>query len=122
MNWLRNCVRRIRTWWNNNHNNIVPTLVRGIDRIVNNIVRLIVIGIILNVVSAYFYPDFPERFPTIYAWFDGWVQLGEFAIKASLSFIYSFFTGNLTEFWTEYTDAFNTLWQQFTTWLGSLHF
>lgn len=121
MNWITNGINRMRNWWNNNHNKIIPALDRGITRIGNNIVRLAAIGIILNLVSV-FYPELPERFPVIYDWFDGWLQLCEFALKGSLGFIYSLFTGDVVEFWAEYTDAFKTLWQQFVDWLSSLHF
>ena len=121
MNLIRQHIQNLRNWWNNNHKNIIPAIDRGITRIGNNIVRLMAIGIILNIVSV-IYPEFPERFPVIYSWFDGWLQLGEFAIKGSLGIIYSFFTGNLAEFWGEYTSEFNALWQQFVTWLSSLHF
>lgn len=122
MNQLKNCINRARNWWSNKHNAIIPNLVRGINRIVRNITRLIVIGIILNIIANHFYPDFPARFPIIYGWFDGWVQFGEFALKAGLASIYALFSGNWPEFWTEYTDAFHSLWQQFINWLSSLHF
>lgn len=129
MNWLMTQINAIRTWWNNNHTNIeqnveqgIRNLAQGLDRLARNITRLMIIGMILNVVASYFYPELPERFPTIYAWFDGWLQLGEFTLKAAIDGIYSLFTGHWGEFWTEYDEAFRELLQQFTNWLSTLHF
>lgn len=129
MNWLLAQINRIRTWWSNNHEQVeenveqgVRRLIRGFDRVARNITRLMIIGVILNVVASYFYPDFPERFPVIYGWYAGWLQFGEFAVKAGLNGIYSFFTGHRSEFWNEYNEAFQELLQQFTNWLNTIHF
>ena len=114
-----NTFTRIRTWWNNNHEQIeqnleenIRRLDREINRLIRNTTRLMIIGIILNIIANYFYPDFPERFPVIYGWFDGWLQLGEFAIKTALSGVYSLLTCNWPEFCLEYNVAFKELWQQ----------
>lgn len=64
-------------------------LERGLDRVSRNVIRLMIIGIILNIVAS-LYPEFSERFPIIYGWFDGWLQFGEFEVKAGLGCIYSF--------------------------------
>ena len=124
-----NTFTRIRTWWNNNHEQIeqnleenIRRLDREINRLIRNTTRLMIIGIILNIIANYFYPDFPERFPVIYGWFDGWLQLGEFAIKTALSGVYSLLTGNWPEFCLEYNVAFKELWQQFVAWLVSISF
>lgn len=118
----------IKNWWINNHLQIKQDLERSIrrldhwfDRLVANTVRLMIIGVIINLVTS-FYPDFKNRFPAIYGWFDGWLQFGEFVSRAALSGIYSFFTGNWTEFWTEYNEAFQELLHQFTNWIGNIHF
>lgn len=118
MNWLFQ--HRINTGCNNNKN--LKQIVRRLSRFASNITTLMIIGVILNVVSSYFYPDFPERFPTIYGWFDGWLQFGEFIFTATLNVIYSFFTGHWSKFWTEYNEAFQELFHQFTNWLNTLHF
>jgi predicted PurR-regulated permease PerM len=129
INWLSEQINRIKVWWSNNHERVEQNvehgarrLGRGFDRIVRNITRLMIIGVILNVVASYFYPDFPEKFPAIYGWFDGWLQFGEFAVNAALNGIYSLFIGQWSEFWTEYNEAFKELVQQFTNWLSTLHF
>ena len=92
------------------------------DRISGNIGRLILMGVIVNVIASYFYPEFPERFPIIYGWFDGWLQLGELALKAGLGGTYAFFTGNFGEFWAEYSNAVNEAIQQFYNWLSLIQF
>lgn len=129
MNWLMTQINRIRTWWNNNHATIEQDLLegtrrlgRGLNRISRNIGRLIFMGVIINIIASYFYPEFPERFPIIYGWFDGWLQLGELALKAGFGSIYAFFTGNFSEFWTEYSSAVNEAIQQFVNWLSLIHF
>ena len=129
MNWLMKQINRIRTWWNNNHTNIehdveqgIRRLVRRMNIIVDNSIRLIFIGVIINVIASDFYPEFPERFPVIYGWFDGWLQLGEFAVKAGIAGTYALFTGHWSEFWAEYSSATTELIQQFVNWLGTLHF
>lgn len=125
INWLTTHFNNARNWWNNNQQNIaedIQILGSGFDRISRNITRLVIIGVIINVISSNFYPEFPERFPAIYGWFDGWLQLGEFALKAALNGIYSLFTGHWSQFWTEYNDAFRELLQQFTNWLSNICF
>lgn len=125
MNWLLAQINCVRTWWGNNHEQVEENVEQGIRRmsrgfsmVGRNIARLMIIGVMLIVVDS----DFPERFPVIYGWFDGWLQLGEFAVKATLNGIYSFFTGHWSEFWTEYNEACQELLQQFTNWLNTLHF
>ena len=92
------------------------------DRITRNIGRLILMGVIINVIANYLYPEFPTRFPIIYGWLDGWLQLGELALKAGLGSIYAFFTGNFSKFWTEYSNAVNEAIHQFVDWLRIIHF
>ncbi len=129
MNWITKQIERLRTWWNNNHRsferditNGLINFLAGINRIGDNVIRLIIIGIIVNIIANYFWPEFPERFPVIYGWFDGWLQFGEFAVKAALGGVYSFFTGQWSEFWTEYSNEFHALLQQLGNWLSTLRF
>ena len=73
MNWITTQINRLKNWWNNNHAIVRQEVAEGtrrafrrIDRIVGNIGRLILMGVIINVIASYFYPEFPERFPIIY--------------------------------------------------------
>ena len=129
MNWITTQINRLKNWWNNNYATVRQEVAdetrrafRRIDRIAGNISRLILMGVIVNVIASYFYPEFPERFPIIYGWFDGWLQLGELALKAALGGTYAFFTGNFGEFWAEYSNAANEAIQQFYNWLSLIHF
>ena len=79
-------------------------------------------GVIINVISNYFYPEFANRFPIIYGWFDGWLQLRELALKAGLGGIYAFLTGNFSEFWAEYSSYVKEAIQQFWNWLSLIKF
>ena len=125
MNWLSTQLNRLRTWWTTNHEQVGKTLSRGyrrtgrfLNRLARNISRILLIGVILNVV----YPEFADRFPALYGWFDGWLQFAEFAIKAVFGSISALLAGKFPEFWCEYTNAFQQLFQQFVDWIGSLHF
>ena len=123
--WFKNTLNAVRNFWDNNHTNVsiaIASILDGIDVICNNITRLMVIGIILNIVSSHFYPEFAERFPTLYGWFDGWLQLGEFAIKAALGAINAVFTGTWSEFYTSCNVAFQEMWAQFLNWVSQISF
>jgi len=107
MNWL--WINQIRNWWSDNHT--VSNGIRIIRRIGNNIFRLMLIVILID----YFYTAFPERFQTIYGWFDEWLQFGEFSIRTTIQLMFPPFTSQSIEFWAEYNEAvFN--------WLSTLHF
>lgn len=95
---------------------------RATDRIARNITRLMIAGIIINVIASKFYPEFPERFPVIYGWYDGWLQFAEFIFKVGLNAIYSLFTGHVKEFWAEYNEAYREMLKCFVDWLESIHF
>lgn len=115
----------LRKWWYNNRRGI-QDIVIGFNRIMVRLadsgIRLMIIGIIINAVSTHFYPEFPERFPILYQWFDGWLQFGEFVFKGALGTIYSIFTGNIKEFFPKYQEAFWDLWNQAMHWLSTITF
>ena len=125
MRWILALMDNIRNWWYNHRTDVELAVLdfwEGFDRISHNITRFMVIGVILNIVVSKLYPEFSQRFPVIYGWFDGWLQLGEFVLKGALGGIYSFFTGNFNEFWTKYDLAFQELLHQFSSWLSTLSF
>lgn len=113
-----NVINELRNWWSNNHTNIERMLLNSVEALIN----LAIIGVIVNIISSAFYPEFPTRFPTIYGWFDGWLQLVELSIKAALGFLYSLFTGNIKDFWGEYTAAFHLQLQNFLNWMSLIRF
>lgn len=123
--WFSTQFNRIKTWWSNNHVQIkqnVQKLGKCSNKLGKIISRFMIIGIILNVITRFFYPEFPERFPTIYGWFDGWLQFGEFIFKTAFGGIYSLFSGHLSEFSAKFFEALQALWHQFTNWLSSISF
>lgn len=114
-----------RSWWNGNSQKVEEAFCKfdvWLNRLARNINRQIFIGIIINVISNYFYPEFKERFPIIYGWYDGLLQFGEFILKTFLSGIYSLFTGNITEFIPAFNETLWELWQQFVNWLSMIQF
>lgn len=124
---MNTIMNKIKNWWNNNEknektDNLVRKFLILLDNFARNALRFMFIGIILNVLASYFYPEFPARFPTIYSWFDGWLQFGEFLLTTVLKALYSFFTGIFLEFWHDYIEEFESLLQHFTNWLNSIHF
>lgn len=124
MVWISAMVNNVRNWWNTHRTDIARArrdFWRGFDRLSRNITRLIVIGVLVNIVAS-LYPEFPERFPVIYGWFDGWLQFGEFLFKVALGSLYAIFTGNFGEFWVEYGEALKELAHQFTNWMATIHF
>ncbi len=121
MNWIHNINDRFANVFRLLRN-MLSWFVDLLDWLSINIMRFAMIGILLNIISSNFYPEFPSRFPIIYGWFDGWLQFLEFGAKAAVGTVYSFFTGNLSEFWPEYTASFDSLKYQFVTWLSLIHF
>ena len=128
MVWISAMVNNIRNWWNTNRQQIrqdlrdsFRRLDRFFDRLSRGILRMMVVSLVLKVAS-YFCPELPKRIPTIYGWCDGFLQFGEFALRTVLGSLYSLFTGNFKEFWSEYNEAFKELLQQLTTWLSTIRF
>lgn len=129
MNWLFELINHARTWWSNNHERVMYNVKQAfrrlgefMDKLTRNIIRLMIIGIILNVIANYFWPDFPEKFPAIYGWFDCWLQFGEFAFRTALNGISALFTGHWSEFFIGFKVAFQELLHQFGIWFSSLGF
>ena len=109
-----------------NHSTTVHNVIVGsidfIDRIAHTAIRLMITGLILNIVSTHFYPEFADRFPILYGWFDGWLQFGEFAVKGTLGAVNAIFTGTWSDFFSSYEAALQEMWAQFVNWLGQITF
>ena len=78
-------------------------------------------GIILNVVNQY-YPELSTRFPTIYGWFDGWLQFGEFLYKVTIKGTYSILTLNCSEFCSKVSVEIKGIVQQLVNWTSTIKF
>ena len=122
---FENKMAGIKKWWNNSQKKwgkVLGTFGKVINRIALSVIRLMIIGVLVNIIASYFYPEFSSRFPVIYGWFDGWLQLGEFIYKTALGGIYSLFTGNFNEFTIEVSANLHELWLQFIEWLSQISF
>lgn len=84
--------------------------------------RGFVIGILLNVIASYFWPELPETIPTIYGFFNGFVELTEFLYKVALGGIAALFNGTFIEFGDTVMVEISELWNAFTTWISAISF
>lgn len=85
-----------------------------------NVGRMALIGIVMHIIAAYFWPEMPDKIPTIYSWFDGWLQFAEFSYRCTLKGVYSLFTGNFPTFTQQYSEEMRQMWQMFVDWLQSM--
>ena len=125
---MNRITERIRTWFNANREQITVGFDRvgevigeGVEVIARIIGRLIIVGFVLNIINN-FYPGFSEKFPTIYGWFNGWTEFAEFAYKVAIKGISALLTGELPEFWADYKEALNALWETFKAWSATITF
>ncbi len=79
------------------------------------------VGLLLNVVATYV-PEFTERFPVLYAWFDGWLQVAEFVVRTGVTAINALFTGHWMRTASEFSGALAEGVSQFVEWLGTVRF
>lgn len=128
INWISTKFEEFNKWWiqngaevNESVNNFFRRFNRALDRFARNFTRLVIFGIILNVISI-FCPELSEKYPTIFAWYDGFIQVEEFVLKTTLMGIYSLFNGTWNECHANANEALMELWQQFVNWLSSLQY
>lgn len=129
MNWIKEqiqefknlckCCPELKPKNNTNFERKLDQIFRGI---IKNTSMWIIFGVVVNIITYNLYPEFSERFPAIYGWYDGWLQFGEFCFKTVLNFLYSLFTWNLKDFWFDFNIALKDLFNQFINWLSMLHF
>lgn len=80
----------------------------------------ILIGIMLNIISASIYPEFPTKFPTIFGFYDQWAQFGEILFKSIIKFVDAIFRGNFSGFAEEFSQAITEWFSQFLNWVETL--
>lgn len=97
----------------------IDPILRKLTRFIG---RMIIIGIICNIIASSLWPEFPKEHPAIFGWFDGWLQFGEFLYKAFFKGIYAIFTGNFKGFIIEFAEEAKELFHQFVNWLSMLKF
>lgn len=83
-------------------------------------IMFFVAGIIINAIICKIFPKFPEGFPVLYGWFNGWVQFNLFVIKSVVNGMYSIFTGDWKEFWEQLTKTFREMIAQFVSWVNNI--
>lgn len=98
---------------------IVNRVAHGINRIGRAFMRLMAIGLILCVVAS-LCPGFEEKYPVLFGWYTGFLELGEFAVRSALKFIYSLFTGDVVDFWQTYQGEASDLEEGFLEWLRNI--
>ena len=95
---------------------------RWIKRLARGIVTGFIIGLALNVIDNYFWPDLSETIPTIFRFFNGFITFMEFIYKVAFGFIGSIFNGNFIEFnksvWAEFGEMLGAFWN----WISSISF
>lgn len=95
---------------------------KWIKRLARGIVTGFTIGLALNVIDNYFWPDLSEAIPTIFGFFNGFVTFMEFVYKAFFGGLASIFNGNFLEFnksvWAEFGEMLVALWN----WMSSISF
>lgn len=116
--WIGDCLMEIMLWIYSNLNNID----RAITRLGRNVVRAAVIGMVLNIIAVNFYPEFSERFPAIYGFYDGCLQFTNFVLTAVLKGINALFTRGIPEWWHDYYNSFLEIIEQLSNWIASLKY
>lgn len=101
---------------------ILEWLDRLPGRLSRGIIRGIIIAIVLNVITRYFWPELPETIPTIYEFFSGFLTVGEFLYKTALGGIASLFNGTFFEFCDTVTVELGDMWIAFCNWISSIGF
>ena len=91
-------------------------------RLSHGILRGLIIAIILNVITSYFWPELPETIPTIYEFFNGFLTVGEFLYKTALGGIAAIFNGTFFEFGDTVMVEIGEMWNAFCTWISTIGF
>lgn len=127
MRKLTNVALGIGNFWRKRQRTIKQTLL-WIWRVIKNIVRKLIkidimffiTGIIINSIICKLFPEFPDGFPVLYGWFDGWVQFNLFIIKSTVNGVYAIYTGNWKEFWEQLAKTFQEMIAQFVNWVNNI--
>lgn len=87
--------------------------------------RMIVIAIIMNVIANAFWPELPEKIPTVYQFFNGSLVLIEWVYKNALGGLYAIFSGGLSgvrQFGAESEMELGKLIETMVHWFSGIHF
>ena len=125
-------VKNVNGFWTKNKRSILNFVMKYIKVICNLMKKFIVkfikialilavIGVVINVlVERGLLAKFPENWPVVYQWFNGWVTLVKVGIKTIVNGIYSIFTGEWREFHTENKKEIIQLINSFINWINAI--
>ncbi len=125
-------VKNLNGFWTKNKRSILNFVMKYIKVICNLMKKFIVkfikiamilavIGVVINVlVERGLLAKFPENWPVVYQWFNGWENLVKFGIKTIVNGIYSIFTGKWREFHTENKKEIIQLINSFINWINAI--
>lgn len=146
MNKLKNFLRKGKSWYETHRGSmifiidiiidIVSLIVKAIITLLTKAItwgvrggsiagrairKLMIVGIIMNVL-CYFYPELPEKIPTIYAIGNGGIVVAEFVVKAGINGLCTIKTGNWVVFKSAIDGQLSVMLNELAAWLTSLHF
>lgn len=102
----------------------VRPALRFIWKVLKKLVKIdiifLIIGIIINSIICKIFHKFPDNFPIIYGWFDGWVQFNLFIVKSLVNGVYAISEGNWTEYRYEFHNTFHKMVIQFVEWVNNI--
>lgn len=87
--------------------------------------RMIVIAIVMNVIANAFWPELPEKIPTLYQFFNGSLVFVEWVYKNALGGLYAIFSGGLSgllQFGAESERELGNLIEMMLHWFSEIHF
>ena len=125
-------VKNLNGFWTKNKRSILNFVMKYIKVICNLMKKFIVkfikiamilavIGVVINaLVERGLLAKFPENWPVVYQWFNGWENLVKFGIKTIVNGIYSIFTGKWREFHTENKKEIIQLINSFINWINAI--
>ncbi len=91
-----------------------------IKKLIKIDITFIIIGIIINSIVCKIFHKFPDNFPIIYGWFDGWVQFNLFIVKSLVNGVYAISEGNWSGFRLEFHQTFHKMIIQFVEWVNHI--
>lgn len=92
---------------------------RFIARLWSAIIRFAFLGIIANILGSLF-PGLPEKFPTIFAIFDGGAILADTVLRAIFRSVHYVATGHPIVAVNDFAGTIFSLFHQFMGWMSTL--
>lgn len=117
---------KVKNWWSTIKAAFAAATVGNVASGINRFVfKMVVAGLVINIIASSFYPELPNRFPIVYGLFDGCLQFAEFLYRLVFRLLYLILTLKLVEIPSELGAATAQFWallNQLSSWLASIHF